>query len=106
MKKKENNLGKTNALPKPAVKVARESAELIKTNLNLESDTPRLEKVGPTHTWTMYNVFFMSERLQNITTERFVRERMTPLDMSKPSLLVTTKKMTVRGPKKSPVQTP
>ena len=50
MKKKENNLGKTNALPKPAVKVARESAELIKTNLNPESDTPRLEKVGPTHT--------------------------------------------------------
>ena len=100
-------MGTTNSLPKPAVKVASESAELIKTNLNLESETPRLEKVGPTQTWwTMYNVFFMSKRLQNITTERFVRERMTPLEMSKPSLLVTTKKMTVRGPKKSPVQTP
>ena len=86
--------------------MASESAELIKTNLNLESDTPRLEKVGPTQTWTMYNVFFMIERFQKITTERFVSERMTPLAMSKPSLLVTTKKMMVRGPKRSPVQTP
>lgn len=63
-------MGTTNSLPKPAVKVASESAELIKTNLNLESDTPRLEKVGPTQTWTMYNVFFMPVKDFKILPQR------------------------------------
>ena len=42
----------------------------------------------------------------DITTDRLVRDRMTPLVMSKPNRLVTTKKITMRGPSISPVQTP
>lgn len=37
-------------LPKPVEKMKRERAELIRMNLNLESDTPRLENVGPMQT--------------------------------------------------------
>ena len=37
-------------LPKPVEKMKRERAELIRMNLNLESETPWLENVGPMQT--------------------------------------------------------
>ena len=91
-------------LPKPVEKMKRERAELMRMNLNLESDTPRLENEGPMQTW---GNTFVAEKVQSyITTDRLVRDRMTPLVMSKPNLLVTTKNAMVRGPSISPVQTP
>ena len=50
-------------LPKPVEKMKRERAELIRMNLNLESDTPRLENVGPMQTGEKGDIF-VAEKVQ------------------------------------------